>query len=625
MQTTPTTRRLALRILLGLALVAQTHAAGAANVEGGPPRIVNGLPTQTHPTVGALLWKSGSDTYRMVCSGTLVGCGTFLTASHCVCDGPTSARCGTPDPGRYAVFLQHVGIVDVSAVVPNPDFFFYKRGDVAVLTLAQPTTGVRPSRINTVRQAPFGTTGEIVGYGITQGFTTDYGLLRRGLVETAACASSNVDPTEHVCWNFNSPLSAPGYDSNTCNGDSGGPLFADLGGGESVVGVTSGGAATSCLPADSSFDADVFANRAFIQATAGADLSTASCGAISQVGDPGTLVSAESVGDLTRDARACRKAATSAYDVHLGAVHAALRSCIDGVRAGKRAGPCPDAATLAAIASAGARVGAGAFAGSCSDGIVPAIAVAGDCASADDRASLVSCITSAGEAAALRAIDLEYADATAMAPIADPAALACQAAIARAGAGMLRTLLVGESKCQGLEDAGRVGACPDPKLVASATRAEARAAGTIARFCSDASVASLRSAGAFGADCAGATDLASLVECQRSGHRSLADDLHSLLQSQTMHLDIPFEVAPGTSVLRFTLNGVEGMANDLDLYVRHGAPASEEVFDGASARRGTFESVEIAAPSSGTWWAHVDRYAGTTRIPYQLTVSRFAH
>ena len=64
MQTTPTNRRLALRILLGLALVAQTHAAGAANVEGGPSRIVNGLPTQTHPTVGALLWRSGSDTSR---------------------------------------------------------------------------------------------------------------------------------------------------------------------------------------------------------------------------------------------------------------------------------------------------------------------------------------------------------------------------------------------------------------------------------------------------------------------------------------------------------------------------------------------------------------------------------
>lgn len=50
------------------------------------PRIVNGLETADFPATGALLYSSfGSmSSAPPVCTGTLIGCQTFLTAAHCI-------------------------------------------------------------------------------------------------------------------------------------------------------------------------------------------------------------------------------------------------------------------------------------------------------------------------------------------------------------------------------------------------------------------------------------------------------------------------------------------------------------------------------------------------------------
>ena len=112
--------------------------------------------------------------------------------------------------------------------------------------------------------AGFGSVGEIQGPGTSQYFA---GIKRRGTVVTAACTS--VPESSHICWDFASPLGPPGTDSNSCKGDSGGPLFAAVTGlGTAVVGVTSGGN-DSCLPLDNAFDADVHFDRAWIESVAG--------------------------------------------------------------------------------------------------------------------------------------------------------------------------------------------------------------------------------------------------------------------------------------------------------------------------------------------------------------------
>jgi hypothetical protein len=100
-----------------------------------------------------------------------------------------------------------------------------------------------------------------------------------------------------VCWNFVGPLGAPGSNSNTCSGDSGGPLFINFGSGDQVAGLTSGGE-PGCLPNSRSWDDSVFNDRVWVQTEAGADLNQTTCGELPQVGGAGTQITAAS-GELS--------------------------------------------------------------------------------------------------------------------------------------------------------------------------------------------------------------------------------------------------------------------------------------------------------------------------------------
>ena len=288
----------ALLVVACVLVLATPRDGGAASLTpsngGGGPRIVNGTLTAQYPSVGALLSPANPDTAGLVCSGTLIGCRTFLTAAHCVCDldgvdcqsGPNA-----PHPGDYVVFLQHAGFFAVSSISVRPDFVF-PVGDVAILTLATPVTGVAPTPIDVSGVPATGTVGTIVGFGRDAG-TPDYGLKRTGRVAIAPCISG-LSNTTSVCWDFTDPVGPPGSTSDTCNGDSGGPLFADFQCGDTVAGITSGGTSDTCTPTDHSYDANVFQYRAYIAAQAGADLGVASCGAMPQAGDPNTTIVADS-------------------------------------------------------------------------------------------------------------------------------------------------------------------------------------------------------------------------------------------------------------------------------------------------------------------------------------------
>ena len=244
------------------------------------PRIVNGVLTADYPTTGALLSPGNPQSAQLLCSGTLIGCETFLTAGHCVEDDL--------QPASYVVFLQHAGFFDVSSVALHPDYDF-PVGDVAVLKLSTAVTGIRPTRLNTTTAPVAGTSGIIVGFGRTGGFSGNYGLKRSGSVTTATC-KNGISGTTSVCWDFTEPIGPAGTDSNTCNGDSGGPLFINFGSGLTVAGVTSGGFSGNCLATDNSFDANVYFYRAWIQMQGGADLNNTSCGDGIQVGDAETAV-----------------------------------------------------------------------------------------------------------------------------------------------------------------------------------------------------------------------------------------------------------------------------------------------------------------------------------------------
>jgi len=271
------------RARLGLSgLAALALLAGPA---GAQQRIVNGVLTNGFPTTGSMLLGNDPDTATQWCTGTLIGCETFLTAAHCVCDG-TGASCASgqpdePDPNAYLVFLQHAGFFTVSSIALRSDFDF-PVADVAILKLGSAVNGISPSRINTTSSPAASSAGTIVGFGRTGDPNFDYGIKQTGAVSTVAC-SGGISNTTSVCWSFTAPVGPPGDDSNSCNGDSGGPLFIDMGSGDVVAGVTSGGTSASCNEPDLAYDANVYHYRTWVQTEGGADLANTSCGSRAQV------------------------------------------------------------------------------------------------------------------------------------------------------------------------------------------------------------------------------------------------------------------------------------------------------------------------------------------------------
>lgn len=276
-----------------------------------PPtaNIVNGVPTQDFPAVGALLQirDDASASLFTTCTATLIGCETVLTAAHCFCTDDTeqlipAQQCvrsgGRAEQVRTRTYfaLQNAGAFALESVAIHPDFqpdpqdsLIALVGDVAVIKLASPVTGIPPGRVNTVKPVPLESRGTLVGFGTTDG-QAGGGLKRRGAVKTVSCIDPRDGQTVEnlVCWLFDEPIGPLGEDSDSCSGDSGGPLFVDFGAGPMVAGVTSAGTSATCRPPDLSWDAEVYRYRAWIAQQAGADLNSTRCGDGTQLGEAGS-------------------------------------------------------------------------------------------------------------------------------------------------------------------------------------------------------------------------------------------------------------------------------------------------------------------------------------------------
>jgi secreted trypsin-like serine protease len=177
--------RYAAAAIAGLSVAALTSVALAVEQAGLDstlyPRIVNGVLTHDYPAVGAVLrgdfpdWAQHvpitADNATSFCSGTLIGCRTFLTAGHCT---TTAFSPGTLDADEAWVYLPHAGIFAVTSIARHPDYTLASLGvpinDVAVLNLGAPVTGIAPMPVNRSDPNRFiPAAGTIVGFGRTSG------------------------------------------------------------------------------------------------------------------------------------------------------------------------------------------------------------------------------------------------------------------------------------------------------------------------------------------------------------------------------------------------------------------------------------------------------------------------
>jgi len=241
--------------------------------ERGARRIVNGLPSRSHPAVGALLKGNTTEAARVVCTGTLVGCDKFLTAAHCIAENPS--------PSSYQVFFQEVGFLEVKDIRWEQQKYRFPYFDLAMLTLAKPVEGIAPMPINMSVQPLRNSVATIVGFGRTGGRHFDYGIKREGSVKIAACPANSARD-QVLCWRFDADVASSASAQNTCNADSGGGIFMRDNDGPRVVeklfGTVSGGTAEDCMRNDVTYNVDVFRYRDWITAAGEGRLSSAMCG-----------------------------------------------------------------------------------------------------------------------------------------------------------------------------------------------------------------------------------------------------------------------------------------------------------------------------------------------------------
>jgi hypothetical protein len=241
--------------------------------ERGARRIVNGLPSHSHPAVGALLQGNDPHTARAWCTGTLVGCDKFLTAAHCIADDPLQ--------DSYLVFFQELGFFRVKAIRWESKKFNLPYFDWAMLTLDWPVEGIAPMPINKSVEPLNGSIATIVGFGRTGGSRHDYGIKREGSVKLSACPATLAN-SRVLCWRFDADVQSNSSAQNTCNADSGGGiLMRDKEGSrviEKVFGIVSGGMDRDCMKSDLSFNLDVFKYGDWIEAAGEGRLQAGICG-----------------------------------------------------------------------------------------------------------------------------------------------------------------------------------------------------------------------------------------------------------------------------------------------------------------------------------------------------------
>jgi endonuclease G len=227
------------------------------------------VPPGKWPDAVAVLGPQGS------CTGTLIAPDVVLTAGHCAATNPTRVIANTTN---YNV--SGGTTMNVKSITAYPGW--ETSYDVAVIVLTQPIVGVTPRPIGTACSFDDfhrDTQIRLVGFGLTddagQGNNTQLNEAMAPVIDPdcsdgAGCVASVAPGGEFI---------AGGSGTDSCFGDSGGPVYLETARGTVVIGAVSrglDGSATPCGGGGIYVRTDKIVE--WIETTTGRTISKDSCG-----------------------------------------------------------------------------------------------------------------------------------------------------------------------------------------------------------------------------------------------------------------------------------------------------------------------------------------------------------
>jgi secreted trypsin-like serine protease len=179
-----------------------------------------------------------------ICSGTLIAPDVVLTAGHCVEAGPVEVLVDTVDYGKPGG-----DIIPVKWSRAYPDW--QRRYDIGVIMLdhvARPKPRKIASACTTRELLIAGAEVRAVGFGLASESGTDHNTQLREAVLPVIDPTCTLDAACEASIAPHGEFIAGGQGTDTCFGDSGGPIFIDTPEGPALVGVVSRGLATPGFP-----------------------------------------------------------------------------------------------------------------------------------------------------------------------------------------------------------------------------------------------------------------------------------------------------------------------------------------------------------------------------------------